>query len=119
MHSDRRWKLISYDIREAKRYRRVFKILKGYGHSVQYSVFRACLDDRTLEQLRWRLETELAPEDSLLIIDLCPACAGRVRVRNRPNDWAALPASFLFATNQASLPEGGESSEADPEPSES
>ncbi len=99
MHAGRRWKLVSYDIRDPKRYRRAFKILKGYGHSVQYSVFRAYLDDRRLEELRWRLERELAPEDSLLIIDLCPACAARVRVRNRPNDWGALPNSYLVASN--------------------
>ncbi len=101
MHAGRRWKLISYDIRDQKRYRRVFKILKGYGHSVQYSVFRALLDDRGLEELRWRLERELDATDSLLIIDLCPTCAGRVRVRNRPNDWGALPSAFLVASSQA------------------
>jgi CRISPR-associated protein Cas2 len=119
MHGERRWKLISYDIRDAKRYRRVFKILKGYGHAVQYSVFRACLDDRSLEQLRWRLEKELAPEDSLLIIDLCPRCANRVRVRNRPNDWAALPASFLVATSQALERDLGGSNNTDPDSSDS
>lgn len=119
MHAERRWKLISYDIRDAKRYRLAFKILKGYGHTVQYSVFRACLDDRSLEQLRWRLEKVLAPEDSLLIVDLCPTCAQRVRVRNRPDDWAALPATFVIAGNHAPGATRGGRGVDEPEPPDS
>ena len=108
MHASRRWKVLSYDIRDPKRYRRVFRILKGYGESIQYSVFRFFLDDRTLEELRWRLERELADEDSLLVVDLCAGCAGRIRVRNRPNDWLALRPSFVIARSQAPPAGGGE-----------
>jgi len=53
MSADKRWRLICYDIRDVKRYRKVFRVLRGTGRSVQYSIFRARLDDRQTEQLRW------------------------------------------------------------------
>ncbi|EMN95623.1 CRISPR-associated endoribonuclease Cas2-like protein, partial [Leptospira interrogans serovar Medanensis str. UT053] len=34
------WRLVSYDIREPKRLRRVAKIMEGFGERIQYSVFR-------------------------------------------------------------------------------
>jgi CRISPR-associated protein Cas2 len=94
MSADKRWRLICYDIRDVKRYRKVFKLLRGAGRSVQYSIFRARLDDRQTEQLRWELSRLMAPEDSLLIIDLCPRCASNVVSRNHVEGWTTEPASF-------------------------
>jgi CRISPR-associated protein Cas2 len=81
------WYLICYDIRDPKRWRRCFKLLKGYGGSLQYSIFRCRLTKRQLERLRWELETELEAEDSLLIIGLCDGCSERVVARNTKEDW--------------------------------
>jgi CRISPR-associated protein Cas2 len=87
MAEDRFWFLVCYDIRDPKRWRRCFKIIKGYGKALQYSIFRCRLNRRQLERLRWELEQELAPEDSLMIIGLCAACADKVVARNTAVEW--------------------------------
>jgi CRISPR-associated protein Cas2 len=104
MSAEKRWRLICYDIRDVKRYRKVFKLLRGAGRSVQYSIFRARLDDRQTEQLRWELSRLMAPEDALLIIDLCPRCANTVVSRNHVDGWTTEPASFsIIGDNQSKL----------------
>jgi len=92
--SEKRWRLVCYDVRDPARYRKLFKIVKGAGESVQYSIFRCRLDDLETERLRWRLSKVLHSEDSLLIVDLCPSCAGRVITRNHVEGWADPPPAF-------------------------
>lgn len=94
MSAEKRWRLVCYDIRDEKRYRKVFKIVKGAGQAVQYSIFRCRLDDLETERLRWRLSQVMDPEDALLIVDLCPSCAHRVVSRNHVAGWTETPASF-------------------------
>ncbi len=90
------WHLISYDVRDPKRLRRVAKTLEGYGSRVQYSVFRVRLDRITLEKLHWELNQILADEDDLLVIPLCTTCAGQVPEHSTGDrsDWADRPPSF-------------------------
>ena len=92
-----RWRLISFDIRDPKRYRQVAKIIKAYAVRIQYSVFRARLDDRETERLRWELSRAMAEEDALLVLDLCPRCAARVISQNQVDDWTAEPPMVLFS----------------------
>ncbi len=94
MHDDRRWRLICYDVCDPKRYRKLYKIVRSYATPLQYSVFRARLDDRQVERLRWQLARVTTDEDRLLIIDLCPRCATRVVVRNHLDDWTSPEGSF-------------------------
>lgn len=98
MHESRRWRLVCYDIRDQKsdpkRYRRAHRLIKGYGDPLQYSVFRCRLDDRQTAQLRAELAKILTPEDSLLIINLCPGCAGQVVTCNHAEEWDRPPPSF-------------------------
>lgn len=104
-HHTQRWRLVSFDIRDPKRYRQVIKVLKGYAARVQYSVFRARLDDRQTERLRWELSREMSEEDALLVIDLCPHCASRIVARNQVDDWTAERPTVLIVdatANQAS-----------------
>ncbi|KAA0254359.1 CRISPR-associated endonuclease Cas2 [Acidobacteria bacterium ACD] len=96
MHDDKRWRLVCYDVRQPGRYRQLHKLIKGFGTPVQYSVFRCFLDDRTTAELRWRLEKILEPEDSLLVLDLCPTCAGKVVSRNHVEGWDEQPPAFLL-----------------------
>jgi CRISPR-associated protein Cas2 len=101
MSADKKWRLICYDIRDPKRYRKVFKILRGTGHSVQYSIFRCRLDDREAEKLRWRLAKVMDAVDSLLIVDLCPGCASKVISRNHVDGWTEVPATHrIFSSRQ-------------------
>lgn len=94
MHDSRRWRLICYDVRDPKRYRKLYKIVRSYARPVQYSIFRARLDDRQIEQLRWELSEVLDEEDRLLIVDLCPSCAERVVARNHLDDWVDPAKTF-------------------------
>lgn len=89
MGADKRWRLICYDIREPSRWREVYKLVRGRGHRVQYSIYRARLDDQQVEELRWELAQVMAAEDALLIVDLCPTCAGNVISRNHVDGWQA------------------------------
>ena len=61
----KKWFLISYDVRNEKRLRKVAKILEGNGQRIQYSVFRTHLSERGLERLRWELEKVMDLEDGL------------------------------------------------------
>lgn len=94
MSADKRWRLVCYDIRKPARWRKVYKIVRGAGEPVQYSIFRCRLDDRETEKLKWQLSQVMAPEDSLLVIDLCPKCASNVVARNHVEGWDVKPPSF-------------------------
>jgi CRISPR-associated protein Cas2 len=85
--SEKRWYLVSYDIRNQKRWRLAYKQLKGCGERVHYSLFRCRLNRTEMEALRWELEKLLADEDDLMFVHLCPRCAGRVHERGGGNDW--------------------------------
>lgn len=99
--AEKRWRIISYDVRDPKRWRRLYRVLRGYGHPIQYSVFRCRLDDRELERVRWEMTRILAQEDRLLVIPLCPGCAGRVSSRGHADDWASEQPLFVIIDGQA------------------
>ncbi|HEW79304.1 MAG TPA: CRISPR-associated endonuclease Cas2 [Phycisphaerales bacterium] len=87
MGAEKYWYLVCYDIRDPKRWRHVYKKLKGMGSRLQYSIFRLNLSKSQIESLRWEIENILADEDDLMIIRLCPGCARRV-IDSRPeNNW--------------------------------
>lgn len=104
MHETRRWRLVCYDIRDPKRYRHAHRLLKGYGEAVQYSIFRCRLDDRQMAQLRWELSQVLDEADSLLILDLCQGCAGRVVSRNHAAGWDVPPPTFSVVLGDEHAP---------------
>jgi CRISPR-associated protein Cas2 len=79
--------LVSYDVRERARLRRVHGLLRGYGASVQYSTFRCRLSGRQVERMWWELEKLLTAEDALMIAGLCPGCAARIVLRNPRVLW--------------------------------
>lgn len=71
--------VVTYDICEPKRLRRVYRIMLGYGDHLQYSVFRCELTDRERIELEGRLaEVVNHREDQVLFVDLGPA-EGRAR----------------------------------------
>lgn len=101
MAADKRWRLLCYDIRDPRRYRKVHRLVRGSGRSVQYSIFRARLDDRELERLRWELARVMDAEDALLVVDLCPSCATRVIAKNTVDDWAEEEPTFVILRTPA------------------
>lgn len=65
--------LISYDISDPKRLRRVARIMEGYGYRIQFSVFQCPLDDLRLEQLKAEIGPAIhSDEDQVLIVCLGP-----------------------------------------------
>jgi len=63
--------LVAYDVREARRLRRVHKVVKDYGYPLQYSVFVCDLTAIELIGLKSDLEGEAhLGEDSIAIFDL-------------------------------------------------
>jgi CRISPR-associated protein Cas2 len=87
MVSEKRWYLVSYDIRHPKRWRQAYKKLRGRGEWLQYSLFRCRMTEGEKESLRWELETLLTAEDDLMFVHLCPGCAGRIDHRGNEKDW--------------------------------
>jgi len=86
--SEKHWYLVSYDIRNDRRWRQAYKQLQGRGERVHYSLFRCRLGKTEMEALRWELEKILADEDDLMFIPLCPRCAGQIQERGTGNDWS-------------------------------
>lgn len=69
--------IVSYDISDPKRLRRVFKTMRGYGDHVQLSVFRCELTETERLELRGRLEGIInSRQDQVLFVDVGPS-AGR------------------------------------------
>ncbi len=66
--------LVSYDISDPKRLRRVARTLEGFGTRLQYSVFECALDDLRLQTLKSELQPHLNhQEDQVLIVSLGPS----------------------------------------------
>lgn len=66
--------LVSYDIANAKRLRRVAKCLESYGTRLQFSVFECPLDDTRLAQAKTALaEIINTDQDQVLFVSLGPA----------------------------------------------
>jgi CRISPR-associated protein Cas2 len=72
--ADERLYIVTYDIADQKRWRRVFKAMHGYGDWLQLSVFQCRLSRRRRAELETRLrELVKSGEDHVLLIDVGPA----------------------------------------------
>jgi CRISPR-associated protein Cas2 len=66
--------IVTYDISDDRRWRRVFKLMRGYGRWLQLSVFQCRLSAQRRAELARRLEETIhARDDHVLILDLGPA----------------------------------------------
>jgi len=83
----RKWHLVTYDVRDDARLRRVARLLEGYGERLQYSVFRCRLGEVELQRLRWELTRLVASEDDVMIIPICDRCAGGVAGPHSAKAW--------------------------------
>ncbi len=75
--------LVCYDITDQKRWRRVYKTMKGFGAWLQLSVFQCRLSRENLLRMTDTL-TDLvnAAEDHVVIIDIGPAESVRIKVES-------------------------------------
>jgi CRISPR-associated protein Cas2 len=66
--------IVTYDVSDAKRLRRVYRVMRGYGRHLQLSVFQCELDARERVELGVKLREEINhDEDQVLFVDLGPA----------------------------------------------
>lgn len=65
--------IVSYDISDPKRLRKVYQLLRGYGDHLQLSVFHCELNPRELVELRTRLVDIIhTAADQVLFVDVGP-----------------------------------------------
>lgn len=66
--------IVTYDIRDDKRWRRIFKLMNGYGDWLQLSVFQCRLSRRRHAELLVMVHEIIADaQDHVLLLDLGPA----------------------------------------------
>lgn len=69
----RRYVLVSYDISDPKRWRKVYKIMRGHGDHVQYSVFLCRLTEKDESMLEAALLDVIhQEEDQVLFVRIGP-----------------------------------------------
>ena len=83
--------IITYDISDSKRWRRVFKLMKGYGEWLQLSVFQCRLSRRRHAELLATLdEIILNDHDHVLMVDVGLAEKVDPRVISLGKSFAAI-----------------------------
>ncbi len=66
--------IVAYDISDPKRWRRVFRLMKGYGEWLQLSIFQCRLSRKRHAELIALLDGILHhQEDHILLMDIGPA----------------------------------------------
>jgi CRISPR-associated protein Cas2 len=64
--------IVTYDISNPKRLRKVYQLMLGWGDHIQLSVFQCDLNSRELVELRLELARIIRhTEDQVLFIDVC------------------------------------------------
>jgi CRISPR-associated protein Cas2 len=83
--------IVAYDIAAPRRWRRVFRIMEGYGEWVQLSVFQCRLNRMRRIELKLALEEVINhTEDHVIILDLGPAATLRPRVESLGKPFAVV-----------------------------
>ncbi len=89
--NDERLFIVTYDISDPKRWRRVFKAMHGFGDWLQLSVFQCRLSRRRRQELETRLrELVKAGEDHVLLIDVGSADKVEVAVASIGKTFAKV-----------------------------
>ena len=66
--------VVAYDIRDQKRWRRIFKIMKGYGEWLQLSVFQCRLSQKRHAELIALLDGIIQHDvDHVVLLEVGPA----------------------------------------------
>lgn len=79
--------IVTYDVRDDKRLKKVAMKMEGFGVRIQYSVFKCKLSDREMERMKWEVTSLMKIEDDLLIIRLCCKCRSNIYHRGAGNSW--------------------------------
>ncbi|MGH8474804.1 MAG: CRISPR-associated endonuclease Cas2 [Methylococcales bacterium] len=83
--------IVTYDISDAKRWRRVFRLMKGYGDWLQLSVFQCRLTRKRHAELIALLDGIIHHnEDHILIVNVGPAESIKPQVVSLGKDYEVL-----------------------------
>lgn len=83
--------IVAYDIRDQKRWRRVFKLMNGYGEWLQLSVFQCRLTRKRNAELVALLDGLIHhDEDHVIFIDLGPADKIEPRIVSLGQSYAPI-----------------------------
>lgn len=83
--------IVTYDIADQKRWRRIFKIMNGYGEWLQLSVFQCRLSPRRHAELIALLDGALHhKDDHVILVDIGPADAVNPKVVSLGKDFQAV-----------------------------
>ena len=89
--SDERTYIVTYDIADSRRWRRVFKTMNGFGEWLQLSVFQCRLSKRRRAELEARLrELIKVGQDHVLVIDIGPTDKTDIAVTSIGKTYAAI-----------------------------
>jgi len=70
--------IVSYDIADDTRRRRIQKILEGFGTRVQYSVFECEISELQYKDMKTRIVAVMDGEfDSVRFYNPCASCSGK------------------------------------------
>ncbi len=71
MRRNEHYYIITYDIADPKRWRKIYKILRGYGEWVQLSVFHLRMTEKRQQELISRLDEVIHHDDDhILCMDM-------------------------------------------------
>ena len=80
MRRDEHYYIITYDIADPRRWRKIYKILRGYGEWVQLSVFQLRMTEKRRQELISRLDEIIHHDDDhILCMDM--GVAGKQKPR--------------------------------------
>lgn len=83
--------LVAYDIGDDKRWRRVWRVMNGYGEWLQLSVFQCRLSRQRHAELIALLDGIIhKAQDHILLMDLGPADSVTPRIVSLGKDFAAV-----------------------------
>jgi len=74
--------IVSYDISDQRRLRKVAKFLEGFGYRLQESVFRVFVNDRDLERMKWEITKRITDADKVMYLRFCNSCARNIEKMN-------------------------------------
>jgi CRISPR-associated protein Cas2 len=79
--------VVSYDVSDDRRRRKVAKIMEGVGYRVQYSVFECELDTAQQRALQQRLRPLISKKlgESVRFYPLCAECRSKLSVIGQDN----------------------------------
>lgn len=97
----RHFVLVSYDISNDYRLRKMFKLMRGYGEHVQYSIFLCQLTDKDKVVLAEKIKDVIHhKEDQAIMITLGPVDGKRESV---PLNWQVLGKSLILSDNSVMI----------------